>query len=113
VPDQRDPMPSEQKASDTERRWTLIHRTGQFSGPDFPEQSLDVVELSALQKEKAEREAMEQKLLACAERLENQNLEGDGPADLTAATVRAVKAQGVRDAVAALTDESNREESST
>lgn len=41
----------------------------------------------------------EERLLAYADELEGMTLEGDGPADLTAATVRAVKAQGVRDAI--------------
>ena len=39
-------------------------------------------------------------LEAEATKLEQANLSGDGPADLTAATVRAVKAQGIRDALA-------------
>lgn len=43
-----------------------------------------------------------EQLLSEAEKLEKANLEGSEPADLTAATVRAVKAQGVRDALDAI-----------
>lgn len=42
-----------------------------------------------------------ERLEAEADKLERQNLEGDGPSDLTAATVRAVKAQGIRGALKA------------
>lgn len=41
-----------------------------------------------------------ERLGAVADALERQTLDGDGGADLTAATVRAVKAQGIRDALA-------------
>lgn len=43
-----------------------------------------------------------EQLLSEAEKLEKANLEGSEPADLTAATVRAVKAQGIRDALDAI-----------
>lgn len=46
-------------------------------------------------------QSIRERLEAEADKLEMQNLEGDGPADPTAATVRAVKAQGIRDALAA------------
>jgi hypothetical protein len=49
-----------------------------------------------------ERAKLEAQLHAAADKLEATNLEGDGPTDLTAATVRAVKAQGIRDAVEGL-----------
>ncbi len=46
-------------------------------------------------------ERVRERLEAEADALEGQNLDFGHPADLTAATVRAVKAQGIRDAVAA------------
>lgn len=44
-------------------------------------------------------QVIRERLEAEADKLEAQNLAGDGPSDLTAATVRAVKAQGIRDAL--------------
>lgn len=76
----------------------IIYANGQVQGrPDFS----PVAASSPPEERYVPLSKVRERLMAEAEKLEQLNLEGDGPADLTAATVRAVKAQGIRDALAA------------